>query len=569
MSASGDTPHLRVPVGADARRWRTFAGERTLVVAARTVTSTVRVLETLPAVLRGDDRVRVVFAYDPTSAFNDGVLELLRTAGCRVMPWSQLATAAPDLIVSASENIDVPEDTCPVLVLPHGIGFQKYVPDSRRQATRLSGVVPDALLESGRAWLALSHPEQREQLLAGHPKADGRTLLVGDPCFDELSRSLPYADGYRRALGVAPGQRLVVVSSTWGTGSLIGEHPHLPSRLLAGLPADEYRVAAVLHPNVWSAHGAWQIRTIQAAALDAGLLLMPTLHDWRAALVAADAVIGDHGSVTLYAAALGKPVRLAAFGSEAVPGTAAERLARSAPAFDCDGDLERQVGEAVADPRTGDYAAIGRGAFAEPGHAVARLRTALYGLLRLAEPGTPPPAVRLPDVQGPPARVTSWQVRTELPEEAAEQPGGPVTVRRYPAAVRSPGDPESARVHWHQAGDEDEPDQLLLANASAVGRRTPASSAEDAAAWVVGTLRRLPGCLLATTPTPDGGCLTGLRDGRAVHATAPGGPPLDALLTGAVVYARLRAGLPVDRARAAFEAGPVSGTVTLRAAARP
>jgi hypothetical protein len=565
MSASGDTPHLRVPVGADARRWRTFAGERTLVVAARTVTSTARVLETLPALLRGDDRVRVVFAYDPTSAFNDGVLELLRTAGCRVMPWSQLAGAGPDLILSASENIDVPEDACPVLVLPHGIGFQKYVPDARRQATRLSGVVPDALLESGRAWLALSHPEQREQLLASHPKADGRTLLVGDPCFDELSRSLPYADGYRRALGVAPGQRLVVLSSTWGTGSLIGRRPRLPARVLAALPADEYRVAAVLHPNVWSAHGAWQIRTIQAAALDAGLLLMPTLHDWRAALVAADAVIGDHGSVTLYAAALGKPVRMAAFGAESVPGTAVTRLARSLPPFDPDGDLDRQIADTVADPRTEEYAAIGRGAFAEPGHAVARLRTALYGLLRLTEPGTPPPAVRLPHAPDPSTEVTSWQVRTEVTERA----GGAVAVRRYPAAVRSPGDAESGHAYWHQAGDEDEPDQLLLANASAVSRRTPAASAEDASAWVAGTLRRLPGCLLATTPTADGGCLTGLRDGRAVHATAPGGPPLDALLTGAVVYARLRAGLPVDRARTAFEAGPVSGTVTLRAAARP
>ncbi|MFC8585612.1 hypothetical protein ACFUGD_13850 [Streptomyces sp. NPDC057217] len=42
---------LRVPVGRDAERWRTFPGERTLVVAARTVVSTTRVLECLPAVL--------------------------------------------------------------------------------------------------------------------------------------------------------------------------------------------------------------------------------------------------------------------------------------------------------------------------------------------------------------------------------------------------------------------------------------------------------------------------------------------------------------------------------------
>lgn len=65
---------LRVPVGRDAHRWSTFQGERTLIVAARTVTSTVRVLETLPSLLRDDPRVTVVFAYDDTSAFNSGVL---------------------------------------------------------------------------------------------------------------------------------------------------------------------------------------------------------------------------------------------------------------------------------------------------------------------------------------------------------------------------------------------------------------------------------------------------------------------------------------------------------------
>ncbi|MGN5379426.1 hypothetical protein ACQ4WX_25450 [Streptomyces lasalocidi] len=177
---------LRAPVGPDAHRWNAFHGERTLIVAARTVTSTVRVLETLPALLRGDSRVTVVFAHDPTSAFNSGVLELLHHVGCRVMPWEQLGSVVPDLVLTASENIDVPEGDCPVLVLPHGVGFQKLVPDSRSPRERLSGVVPESLLESGRAWLAVSHPDQEEQLLASHPKVSGRTLLVGDPCFDEL-----------------------------------------------------------------------------------------------------------------------------------------------------------------------------------------------------------------------------------------------------------------------------------------------------------------------------------------------------------------------------------------------
>lgn len=149
------------------------------------------------------------------------------------------------------------------------------MPDSRAPRSRLSGVVPDRLLESGRAWLAISHPGQEDQLLATHPMATGRTLLVGDPCFDELLVSLDQAGAYRAALGVPDGQRLVVLSSTWGPTSLIGQNPGLPARLLAALPYDEFRVAAIIHPNVWSGHGAWQIRTTLAAALDAGLILIP------------------------------------------------------------------------------------------------------------------------------------------------------------------------------------------------------------------------------------------------------------------------------------------------------
>ncbi|MET9291626.1 hypothetical protein [Streptomyces sp. NPDC003077] len=437
MTASGiGSPH-RLPFGRDARRWSTFPGERTVVVAARTVTSTVRVLETLPTLLRGDSRIAVVFAHDPTSAFSDGVLDLLYDSGCRVMPWSDVGAVEPDLILSASENVDVPEGRCPVLVLPHGIGFQKQVPDSRSPRTRLSGMVPDALLASGRAWLAISHPDQEEQLRAAHPATADRTVLVGDPCFDELARSLPRADAYRRALGAADGRRLVVLSSTWGPTSLLGRDPELPARLLAALPYDEYRVAAIVHPNVWSWHGSWQVRTAQAAALDAGLLLMPTVHAWRPALVAADVVIGDHGSVTLYGAALGKPVLLAAFGEDAVSGTAVARLGQAAPRLDPLVDLVGQIESAIREHGADRYEEIAKLAFSAPGQALSRLRTTVYRLLELPEPTTgPPPLPALPRPEPPAEPVTSWQVTASAHPEDGQWV---ITVRRHPASVADSG----------------------------------------------------------------------------------------------------------------------------------
>ncbi|WP_399029914.1 hypothetical protein [Streptomyces sp. 15-116A] len=114
----------------------------------------------------------------------------------------------------------------------------------------------------------LSHPEQLERLRAGCPEAAPTAVLAGDPCYDRILAALPHRDRFRRALGVAAGQRLVVVSSTWAPRSLFGGTasdlddllPWLLSRLPAELPADEYRTAAVLHPNIWYGHGPGQVQ---------------------------------------------------------------------------------------------------------------------------------------------------------------------------------------------------------------------------------------------------------------------------------------------------------------------
>ncbi|MFI1224842.1 MULTISPECIES: hypothetical protein [unclassified Streptomyces] len=556
---------LRVPVGSDAGRWNTFHGEKTLVVAARTVTSTVRVLECLPALLRGDSRVTVVFAHDPTSAFNDGVLDLLHDAGCRVIPWEQVSHADPDLILTASENIDVPDGHCPVLVLPHGIGFQKQVPDARAPGDRLSGVVPDSLLESGRAWLAISHPGQEEQLLSSHPKASGRTLLVGDPCYDELLGSADRAGAYRRALGVPDAHRLVVLSSTWGPTSLFGQDPELAARVLAALPYDEFRVAAIVHPNVWSGHGSWQIRTILAPALDAGLMLIPHIHAWRSALVAADLVVGDHGSVTLYGAALGKPVLLGAFGSEAVPGTAMAALGRAAPRLDAHGDVHAQIVAALAVQRPELFATVTEGAFHQPGRALPRLRSALYDLLGLPRPvSADPPERFLAEPVETGARASAWTVTTTgLPK------GGPdaVTVRRQPAAVSrgtdDPGEDAQAGRFRHLACDEREPDRRLVESASVLLRSAPAESAAEGVRWIGETLDRLPGAALAATALAGGGALVGLRDGRIVEA-AMTGPAPDPGLPAAAVYTLLRAAAPLDDALVTVRVGGRDEDVALR-----
>ncbi|MFF9348431.1 CDP-glycerol glycerophosphotransferase family protein [Streptomyces sp. NPDC014734] len=553
---------ILVPVGADAERWRTFDGERTLVVAARTVTSLVRVLDVVPEIVHDDPRVTVVFAYDPTSAFNNGVLDLLRASGCRTLPWSQLSEISPDLLVSASENIKVPSGDYPVLVLPHGVGFHKFVPDSSGTGTRLSGLVPEELLRDRRAWLAVSHPDQAAQLGAAHPGTVGRTVLVGDPCYDRLRASTRWRERYRSALGVAPGQRLVLVTSTWGGESLAGTRPGLPAELLAQLPADEFRVALVLHPNVWSAHGAWQVRAMQQTAMEAGLIAVDPTDGWQQALVASDTVIGDHGSVTLYAAAIGRPVLLGAFGSEAVPGTAGHTLRSAAEWMAVDRPLREQVENVVAGHRTDRFAAVVAGAFAEPDAALHRLRDLVYDLIGLAPrkhlPARGPRAFPLPpsDV----ARARSLMVHTTVVRDDT----GDIHVhtRRYPAAL-SKESAEDASSFRHLACDIDEPDTRLTESATVVSAGSGFNAPEAAAEGIARLLSDFPGARMAALPREDG-CLVGLRDGRTVGVTAPDGGFTDPGTAAAAVYACLRGGLPLQDTTLLLWHGPHRQRLVLR-----
>ncbi|MDT0310455.1 hypothetical protein RM780_26415 [Streptomyces sp. DSM 44917] len=507
------------------------------------MTSSTRLLEVLPALFGDDPRVEVLFGYDSTSAFNGGVLDLLGAHDVRVVGWEDAGEGPCDLVLTATENASFGHLRAPVLVMPHGVGFHKMVPDARGPGRRLSGVVPAALLESERSWYAVSHPDQAEQLGAVRPDLAGRTLLVGDPCYDQLLDSRAARTRYRRALGLeeGDGRRLAVVSSTWGRQSLIGTVPDLPRRLLAELPLDDYAVAAILHPNVWFGHSPWQIRTLQRGALEAGLLLIPPFAGWQAAVVAADVVLGDHGSVTLYAAALGRPVLLAAFGEESVPGTAMDALGRGATALDPAKGLREQIENERARHRPEVAEELAGLAFRHPGMALARLRSAVYGLLDLAQPPAP---VRRPPAFADPApqrhRDTAQVIGSVLLQEAG---AWVIEVRRFPAAAR-PGREESDRSFSHLVSDLADGGRAWAESASVVTRGDPASSAEESERRVAEIRHGYPGCALAAARLPDGGVLLLTRDGRTVRAAGKGGPDDPAVLS-AVAYVCLRAGLPM------------------------
>ncbi|HUQ58624.1 hypothetical protein [Lentzea sp.] len=370
-------------MGIDAHQWVTRRGCRTVLAVAHTVTSCERVLEAVE-LLENDHRVQVVFTQAP-DVFGNGVEDLLRAVGGVVLPWEQATRERFDLALAAAFG-SLHRVHAPVVVMPHGAGYAK----GHRSATgelRPYGLDTQRLLHNGKptvSMVVLSHDNQLDLLREQCPEAVDVAEVIGDLCYDRLVASLPARAAYREALDVAPEQELVVVTSTWGAGSLFGTHLDLVPRLLDELPADRFQLAALAHPGVWFGHGPRQVKAWLADCVDAGLRLFAPELDWRAALVAADHVIGDLGSTTAYAAAIGKSVLLVETPLlSAIAGNAPHaRLRDLAPRLRTDLPLAEQL--------TGRFDIAGEVApivTSRPGRAAGNLRQSCYRLLGLAEPG--------------------------------------------------------------------------------------------------------------------------------------------------------------------------------------
>jgi hypothetical protein len=435
-------PWVRVPVGPHAPTWRTVRPERTVLAVVHNVTALTRLLDVL-AVFEADPRVQIVYTWTESSPFIDGVPEAVASIGGILLPWEQAAQLEFDLAISASQGGDLHELLAPLMIVGHGMGYNKYSPRKAKSEKRKAksdsrsrrasfGLGPDQLLRDSEPIaeaFVLSHDEQLGRLAVSCPEALATAVVAGDPCYDRMVASLPWRRIYRESLGLTDDQRLVVVSSTWGEDSLYGSRPDLVARVLAELPVDSYRVVGVLHPNIWHGHGAWQVRTWLADAFRSGLLLVPPMDGWRAALVAADCVIGDHGSTTFYGAALGAPVLLGAFPEHAVdPSSPVGQLRELAPVLADDISVADQVAEAIRTPR--DFRTVTELTTSFPGKAALRLRAIAYELLELDEPPREPvvPAVPPPSPIEPYPHDGPLVVRTLVT-------GDTVTVTRLPAAV--------------------------------------------------------------------------------------------------------------------------------------
>ncbi|GGZ13083.1 hypothetical protein GCM10010387_01320 [Streptomyces inusitatus] len=454
-----------------------------MLVAVRSAGALHRLLDVLPA-FDGDSRVVTRFTLVPGSRFDVDALSALDRAGARTLPWEEALRGAHDLILAASPKGELRRLSGPRALLPHGAGFNKTITDDGSAGVP-SGLDPHYLLADGGPWAglhALAHEEQVSRLERTSPVAARHAAVVGDPTLDRLLASAPRREDFRDALETGP-RRLIVLTSTWGPESLVSRRPGLAADLSGLLPYDSFQLALVLHPNEHSDTGLFDLSRRLAPALSAGLVLSRPHEEWAALLIAADAVITDHGSTALYAAALGRPV-IDAYdgGHELIPDSPMARLLAASPGLPAAPELPDALRAALAvDTRT-----LAAGAFSRQGQALTRLRHHLYRLLGLTPPPGPVRTRAFPRPSTAPRRPSAFAVRTEVSGER-------ITVQRFPAHTRE-------HVH-HLAAEHPTAGQREAQSASVLWRRAQDTAAHPhSTAWTVWTAGGWTAHALAESP---------------------------------------------------------------------
>ncbi|WP_284433641.1 hypothetical protein [Streptomyces sp. TUS-ST3] len=394
--------------------WLTVRDCKRVLVVVHTVTFAQRLREVFE-LLETDLRVQLVFTVAP-HAFGNGTTEFLESLGISAVPWEEALRAEFDLALAAGSR-GVHELRAPVVRISHGAGQIKLLTDVTALAPgepRPPGMLSRRhLLHEGRlvpAAIVYAHDRDLDELSRSCPEALAVAHVAGDPCVDRIMAGRPRRDAYRRALGIEDGQRLVVVTSTWGPASTFGRLDSLLPQLLGQLPGDGHRVAMLVHPNVFAGHGTRQVHGWLSCCRDRGLAVVPPEADWQALLIAADWIIGDHGSLTAYGTLTDATLLLTAGPRREVSAhSPAALLSAVAPVVSPGYPLAEQLDYAAQLHRPGQYDHVAASLSSAPGRFHRRMRSVLYGLLGLGEPARPPFVAAPP----PPPPLTRWEIRAD------------------------------------------------------------------------------------------------------------------------------------------------------------
>ncbi|MEU3895827.1 translation initiation factor 2 [Streptomyces sp. NPDC045251] len=455
-----------------------------MLLAARSAVALYRLLDALPA-LSGDDRITRFFTLVPGSDFGVDVFSAIEGVGGTLVPWDEARSRSYDLVLSASPKGDVHLLRGQHVLLPHGAGYNKSIPGEYSDSA--SGLDPVLLRgegegSSGITLHAVAHPDQVTRIASGDPQAAERAKVVGDPTLERVLASRPLRERYRAALGTGS-RRLVVLASTWGPESLLGQRPDLPAELAARLSYDTHQLAMVIHPNEHSRLGTYELTERLAPALDAGMILVRPHEEWASVLIAGDVLVTDHGSTALYyCAAQDRPVvSVYEGGDELIPGTPMDQLLSRVPRLESAAALE----QALLGYRPGTAEEVAQTAFAHRGRALNLLRAELYNLLGM-KPSTSPCAPRL---LHPPH--TTERTPTAFDVDA-DTNGNSIRVVRRPVGIGPPG--------HHLAAEHGAASQAFVHSAGLLYRRPLAVPSGQSGfswtsdGWMHHALSAYPGC---------------------------------------------------------------------------
>jgi hypothetical protein len=127
-----DSRWVTVPIGTDSTQWASGAARRTVLGVIHNVTSLTRLLDVL-SVCESDPRIQVVFSWTRSSPFTHGVPDFLTEIGALVIPWEQAVATRFDLAVASSYGGDLHNLRAPLVVVSHGVGYNKIEPGTRNQ----------------------------------------------------------------------------------------------------------------------------------------------------------------------------------------------------------------------------------------------------------------------------------------------------------------------------------------------------------------------------------------------------------------------------------------------------
>ncbi|WP_433655100.1 hypothetical protein ACQPW1_29805 [Nocardia sp. CA-128927] len=124
-------PSVEQHPSPSSSRWSTYPNCRTVLAVVHNTTAATRLFDTIE-ILAPDPRIRIIFTRTGSSVFDTDTSEFINTRGAIEIPWHAAVSQSFDLAVSASYGGSLHEIQAPLLVVPHGMGYNKYLNKEQR-----------------------------------------------------------------------------------------------------------------------------------------------------------------------------------------------------------------------------------------------------------------------------------------------------------------------------------------------------------------------------------------------------------------------------------------------------